>query len=81
MTRIAARRAMCAVRWWPEFAILAAETFQQVSDRTGIPLELLMVIPRGDPTCFVPNSPDSVLEPERGIEPRTYALRVRRSAD
>jgi adenylate cyclase len=29
---------------YERFAALAAETFQQVSDRTGIPLELLMVI-------------------------------------
>jgi adenylate cyclase len=29
---------------YERFAALAAETFQQVSDRTGIPLELLMVV-------------------------------------
>ena len=33
---------------YERFAALAGETFRQVSDRTGIPLELLTVDPRGD---------------------------------
>ena len=33
---------------YDRFAGLAPETFQQVSDRTGVPLELLTVGPRGD---------------------------------
>jgi len=33
---------------YQRFAALAAETFQQVADRTGIPLELLPARPRSD---------------------------------
>ena len=50
------------------FAALAAETFQQVSDRTGIPLELLMVI-REAIGMAQPSPDDRLREDEMAIVP------------
>jgi adenylate cyclase len=50
------------------FAALAAETFQQVSDRTGIPLELLMVI-REAIGMAQPSPEDRLREDEMAIVP------------
>ena len=50
------------------FAALAAETFQQVSDRTGIPLELLMVI-REAIGMAQPAPDDRLREDEMAIVP------------
>jgi len=50
------------------FAALAAETFRQVSDRTGIPLELLMVI-REAIGMVQPSPDDRLREDEMAIVP------------
>jgi adenylate cyclase len=50
------------------FAALAAETFQQVSERTGIPLELLMVI-REAIGMAQPSPEDRLREDEMAIVP------------
>ena len=53
---------------YERFAALAAETFQQVSDRTGIPLELLMVI-REAIGMAQPSPDDRLREDEMAIVP------------
>src|SRR5207247_6949932 len=50
------------------FAALAAETFQQVSDRTGVPLELLTVI-REAIGMAEPSPDDRLREDEMAIVP------------
>ena len=50
------------------FAALAAETFQQVSDRTGVPLELLMVI-REAIGMAQPSPDDRLREDEMAVVP------------
>ena len=50
------------------FAALASETFQQVCDRTGIPLELLMVI-REAIGMAQPSPDDRLREDEMAIVP------------
>ncbi len=53
---------------YERFAALAAETFRQVSDRTGIPLELLMVI-REAIGMAQPSPDDRLREDEMAIVP------------
>ena len=53
---------------YERFAALTAETFQQVSDRTGIPLELLMVI-REAIGMAQPSPDDRLREDEMAIVP------------
>src|SRR4051794_12912239 len=53
---------------YERFAAVAAETFQQVSDRTGIPLELLMVI-REAIGMAQPEPEDRLREDEMAIVP------------
>jgi class 3 adenylate cyclase/DNA-binding transcriptional MerR regulator len=53
---------------YERFAALAAETFRQVSDRTGIPLELLMVI-REAIGMALPSPDDRLREDELAIVP------------
>jgi adenylate cyclase len=53
---------------YERFAALAAETFRQVSDRTGIPLELLMVI-REAIGMAQPSPDDRLREDELSIVP------------
>ena len=53
---------------YERFAALAAETFRQVSDRTGIPLELLMVI-REAIGMAQPSPNDRLREDEMAIVP------------
>ena len=53
---------------YERFAGLAAETFQQVSDRTGIPLELLMVI-REAIGMAQPSPDDRLREDEMAVVP------------
>jgi DNA-binding transcriptional MerR regulator len=53
---------------YERFAALAAETFRQVSDRTGIPLELLMVI-REAIGMAQPSPDDRLREDEMPIVP------------
>src|SRR3989441_954398 len=53
---------------YERFAALAAETFQQVSDRTGMPLELLMVI-REAIGMAQPSPDDRLREDEMRIVP------------
>jgi adenylate cyclase len=53
---------------YERFAALAAETFRQVSDRTGIPLELLMVI-REAIGLAQPSPEDRLREDELAIVP------------
>ncbi len=53
---------------YERFAALAPETFQQVSDRTGIPLELLMVI-REAIGMAQPSPDDRLREDEMAIVP------------
>jgi class 3 adenylate cyclase/DNA-binding transcriptional MerR regulator len=53
---------------YERFAALAAETFQQVSDRTGIPLELLMLI-REAIGMAQPSPEDRLREDEMAIVP------------
>ncbi|HXJ66011.1 MAG TPA: adenylate/guanylate cyclase domain-containing protein [Actinomycetota bacterium] len=53
---------------YERFAALAPETFQQVSDRTGIPLELLMVV-RESIGMAQPSPDDRVREDEMAIVP------------
>jgi class 3 adenylate cyclase len=53
---------------YERFAALAAETFQQVADRTGIPLELLMVV-REAIGMAQPSPDDRLREDEMAIVP------------
>jgi adenylate cyclase len=53
---------------YERFAALAAETFRQVSDRTGIPLELLMVV-REAIGMAQPSPDDRLREDEMAIVP------------
>jgi adenylate cyclase len=53
---------------YERFAALAAETFQQVADRTGIPLELLMVV-RESIGMAQPSPDDRLREDEMAIVP------------
>ncbi len=53
---------------YERFAALAAETFRQVSDRTGIPLELLMVI-REAIGMAQPSPDDRLREDEMAVVP------------
>jgi adenylate cyclase len=53
---------------YERFAALAAETFQQVADRTGIPLELLMVV-RESIGMAQPAPDDRLREDEMAIVP------------
>jgi adenylate cyclase len=53
---------------YERFAALAAETFQQVADRTGIPLELLMVV-REAIGMAQPSPADRLREDEMAIVP------------
>jgi class 3 adenylate cyclase len=53
---------------YERFAALAAETFQQVADRTGIPLELLMVV-REAIGMAQPSPDDRVRDDEMAIVP------------
>jgi adenylate cyclase len=53
---------------YERFAALAAETFRQVSDRTGIPLELLMII-REAIGMAQPSPDDRLREDEMAIVP------------
>ena len=53
---------------YERFAALAAETFRQVSDRTGIPLELLMVV-REAIGMAQPSADDRLREDEMAIVP------------
>ena len=53
---------------YERFAALAAETFQQVADRTGIPLELLLVV-REAIGMAQPSADDRLREDEMAIVP------------
>src|SRR5947209_3345389 len=53
---------------YERFAALAAETFRQVSDRTGIPLELLMVV-REAIGMAQPSPDDRLREDEMAVVP------------
>ncbi len=53
---------------YERFAALSDETFQQVSDRTGIPLELLMVI-REAIGAAEPSPGDHLREDELAVVP------------
>src|SRR5437660_1478031 len=62
------RRPYADAASYERFASLAAETFRQVSDRTGIPLELLMVI-REAIGMAQPSPDDRLREDEMAIVP------------